>query len=110
MQQSLDELLEENLSKQPNSLLNNINTNTTNPTTIVNQNDFLTEEELLKKTLELSKKENKNNNFGFSGNKEEESIQFIIEQGYTMEEAVMAISAVGYDPELMLKFLYSHNI
>ena len=37
------------------------------------------------------------------------SIQFVIEMGFSFDDAVMAMSAVGDDPELMLQYIYSVN-
>lgn len=37
------------------------------------------------------------------------SIQFILEMGFTLEEAILAYSAMGEDPDLMLQYLYSLN-
>jgi hypothetical protein len=37
------------------------------------------------------------------------SIKFILEMGFTLEEAVIAYSAVGDDPDHMLQYLYSFN-
>lgn len=36
-----------------------------------------------------------------------ETINFVVEMGFTLEEATLALSAVGPDPELMLQYLYS---
>ena len=63
------------------------------------------ENELLQKTLEKSKEDHKNEQI-LGGNY---SIQFIIDMGFTTEEAIMAYSAVGDDPDLMLQYLYSLN-
>jgi thiamine pyrophosphokinase len=57
-----------------------------------------TEQEILKSVLEMSKKEIPNI---------DQAIQFIIEMGFTEEEAVLAYSAVGGDPDHMLQYLYS---
>jgi len=108
---SLDEVLEQNLTKKPNSLIeansNKTNSEIKNNEDInINKNDFLTEEELLKKVLEDSKKENKN---AFTPNKQEDSIQFILEQGFTYEEAIMAYS-YSSDPVVMMEYLYSLNM
>jgi len=64
------------------------------------------ENEILKKTLVQSKQEHKNET-NLSANY---GVQFIIDMGFTMEEAIMAFSAVGDDPDLMLQYLYSLNI
>ena len=37
----------------------------------------------------------------------ENSINFVVEMGFTVEEATIAYTAVGSDPELMLQYLYS---
>ena len=64
-----------------------------------------TEQEILNSVLELSKKETTiENTHNFNNHP---SIQFIVEMGFTIEEAVLAYSAVGEDPELMLQYLYS---
>ncbi len=65
------------------------------------------ENDILLQTLEISKKEQQRDGNNLAGNY---SIKFIIDMGFTMEEAIMAFSAVGDDPDLMLQFLYSLNI
>ena len=65
------------------------------------------ENEILEKILEKSKLEIKKENTHQNANY---SVQFIIDMGFTMEEAVMAYSAFGNDPDLMLQYLYSLNI
>ena len=65
------------------------------------------ENDLLKKTLENSKAENQIDRANINGNY---SVKFIIDMGFTLEEAIMAYSAVGDDPDLMLQYLYSLNI
>jgi len=65
------------------------------------------ENDILMQTLEISKKEQQRDGNNLAGNY---SIKFIIDMGFTMEEAIMAFSAVGDDPDLMLQFLYSLNI
>ena len=62
---------------------------------------------MLKKTLENSKAENQIDRGNINGNY---SVKFIIDMGFTLEEAIMAYSAVGDDPDLMLQYLYSLNI
>ena len=64
------------------------------------------ENDLLEKTLEKSKQDHKNEQ-NLGGNY---SVQFIIDMGFTTEEAIMAYSAVGDDPDLMLQYLYSLNL
>ncbi len=58
-----------------------------------------TEQEMLKSAIELSKKETESNL--------DQNIQFIIDMGFSEEEAVLAYSAVGDDPDHMLQYLYS---
>jgi hypothetical protein len=76
--------------------------------------DFATENELFNSVLELSKKEAQNNKY-LSSKKEVDltihpSVLFIQEMGFTLEEAILAYSAVGEDPEHMLQYLYSLNM
>jgi uncharacterized UBP type Zn finger protein len=61
---------------------------------------------LVKQAIELSIKDSAIDN----ENKHNQSIQFIVDMGFTLEEAVLAYSAVGEDPELMLQYLYSLNL
>jgi len=74
---------------------------------------MMTEEELFKSVIEISKKDtNIDNRFINNQSNEQKispSVQFIIDMGFTFEEAIMALSAVGDDPEIMLNFLYSVN-
>jgi hypothetical protein len=114
----LDIILEERLTtsssyiSQPNSLPNS------NFNEAIQQSDnFATEEDLLKSVLEMSKKEIPKIIYdNISPNKSEQdmtthpSIMFILEMGFTMEEAILAYSAVGEDPDLMLQYLYSLNM
>ena len=51
-------------------------------------------------------KDSQNDN-NYNNNIFENSINFIIESGFTQEEAIMAYSVVGSDPDLMLQYLYS---
>ena len=80
----------------------------------------MTEEELLKSVMEMSKKENEENiikeeknitniNENFNLNDFSPSIQYILEMGFTFDDAVLAMSVVGDNPELMLQYIYSQN-
>lgn len=62
-------------------------------------NDFIDKE----KDKHLYPYENIINDNSTSGN----SINFVVEMGFTVEEATIAFTAVGSDPELMLQYLYS---
>jgi hypothetical protein len=84
------------------------------------------EEEILNSVIEMSKAEknihnthdihdihdiddnlNSKNEFDLTNHP---SIRFIIDMGFTLEEAVIAYTAVGEDPDLMLQYLYSLNM
>jgi len=83
----------------------------------------MTEEDLLKSVIEISKNENKENENKFqeigcnlntnydndNNNDISPSIKFIIEMGFSIDDAILAMSAVGDDPELMLQYIYSVN-
>lgn len=56
-------------------------------------------QEILNNAISESKMSHKND--------DNETINFVIEMGFTLEEATLALSAVGPDPELMLQYLYS---
>ena len=108
--QDTDSIIEERLieiSRKRNEVLDK---NKNDLQSAISQSEkLMTEEEILNSVLEISKKEiinidNKNNSNTLSP-----SIQFIIEMGFTTEEAIMAISAVGDDPELMLQYLFTLN-
>lgn len=100
---------------------------------VINQTEAnYQEDELLKSVLEESRKEyndiNYNNdseyrNYNFNNDvyyindsssnnkpsKDRESVNFILEMGFNIEEATIALTAVGNDPDLMLQYLYSMN-
>ncbi len=114
----LDKILEEKLSAtMPAKQEPNLNTNDTFQfSEALKQSDKnAVEDEILKSVLEISIKD-KNKTDDIHENKYEEniaeipSIKFVIEIGFTLEEAIMAYSAVGEDPDLMLQYLYSLNI
>jgi hypothetical protein len=103
----LDVILEEQLSNSNINQPGNINE-------VIKQSDnFATEEDILKSVLEMSKKEIPEASYSSPYEQDmtsHPSIQFILEMGYTMEEAILAYSAVGVDPDLMLQYLYSFNM
>lgn len=112
----IDSIIEERLkeiSKKRNEILDENKRNFENA--ITESEAFMTEEELLKSVMEISKKENKNKfedvvSDNINANNElSPSIKFIIEMGFSFDDAVMAMSAVGDDPELMLQYIYSAN-
>lgn len=114
------------ISKKRNEILDKNKHNL--QTAIAQSEELMTEDELIKSVLEMSKKEaNKNNIFvksnqnngkdsnNFNSQNDQQqtispSVQFIIDMGFTFEEAIMALSVVGDDPELMLNYLYSVNL
>ncbi len=115
------------ISKKRNEILNKNKSNL--QTAIAQSEQQMTEDELLKQAIEMSRKEaniisnsniylENNENYKNNANSLEmrtdqqaisPSVQFIIEMGFTFEEAIMALSVVGEDPELMLNYLYSVN-
>lgn len=72
---------------------------------ILNQTDiYFQEEQILKSIIEESKKDT------YSQQRQDQnSVNMIIEMGFTLEEATLALSAVGNDADLMLQYLYSLN-
>jgi len=103
----LDMILEEKFNPKNFKLINEIIENH-EITQIVNDSETeykKNEEKLLKQTLEQSKNEYKaQQDLAVNYN-----IQFIVDMGFLLEDAVMAYSAVGDDPDLMLQYLYSLN-
>jgi hypothetical protein len=114
----LDKILEEKLSAtMPTKEETSVNTNDNlNFTEALKQSESsAVEDEILKSVLELSiqdkrKTADKNLNKNEENITEIPAIKFVIEIGFTLEEAIMAYSAVGDDPDLMLQYLYSLNI
>ncbi len=104
---NLDEVLEENLTTQPNKLIEWGKYTLHNPHPDVNPNDFKTEEEITNETLKKSKQENQE--LLDQVYTEQNVINLVIEQGFTTEDAVMAMSVVGKDPERILDYLYGQN-
>lgn len=100
------------ISKKRNDILDK---NRNNLESAINQSEqMMTEEELIQSVLEMSKNENNISNTKYlyntsNNNSVLPSIQFIVDMGFTSEEAIMALSAVGEDPELMLQYLFSLN-
>jgi OTU domain-containing protein 5 len=74
--------------------------------TIKQSDDLAVENDLIKQAIEMSIKETATD----TETKQNQAIQFVVEMGFTLEEAVLAFSAVGGDPDLMLQYLYSLNI
>lgn len=69
------------------------------------------EEEIIKSALELSLNEqNKTNMFKEEKLEENSSVVFLLNMGFTIEEAIIAYSAVGSDVDLQLQYLYSLNL
>jgi len=100
-------LLEEKFNPKNFKLINEIIENH-EITQVVNDSEteyIKNEEKILKQTLEKSKNEYKDQqDLALNYN-----IQFIVDMGFLLEDAVMAYSAVGDDPDLMLQYLYSLN-
>jgi hypothetical protein len=73
--------------------------------TIKHSDDLAVENDLIKQAIEMSIKDTTNNEVNSN-----QSLQFVIDMGFTLEEAVLAFSAVGGDPDHMLQYLYSLNL
>jgi len=107
----LDMILEEKLATSPKNkeIISNINStnninNNNNYNEVIKQSEYYENDmDLLKSVMEESKKENKKE-YDLSIHP---SILFVLDMGFTTEEAILAYSAVGEDPELMLQYLYS---
>jgi uncharacterized UBP type Zn finger protein len=100
------------ISKKRNEILDNNKNNL--QTAISHSEQLITEEELLNSVIEMSKKEaniNSTNSIKVHNDQQaiSPSVRFIIDMGFTFEDAIMALSVVGDDPELMLDYLYSVN-
>ena len=61
------------------------------------------ESEMIDKALKMSKTE-----VNYEGDFQQ-TINFVVEMGFTIEEATLAYSVVGDDAEKMLQYLYSLN-
>jgi len=114
----LDKILEEKLSatmatKEETPVITNDNVNLNEA--LKQSESSAVEDEILKSVIELSIQD-KRKTADINVNKNEEkiteipAIKFVIEIGFTLEEAIMAYSAVGDDPDLMLQYLYSLNM
>jgi hypothetical protein len=103
----IDTLLEENLNKSDDNTKNEKKIEE-----VIKQTEITDiEDEFMKLAIINSKKDTK------IPDKPDEmdltthpSILFLIDSGFTIEEAVTAYSAVGEDPDLMLQYLYSLNL
>ena len=105
----MDKILEEKLST---GTADKEEKNDKNIDEVLSQSEaHAVDEEILKSVLELSINEKTNslsNQRGSYGNVTEiPSVKFIIDMGFTLEEAIIAYSAVVEDPDLMLQYLYS---
>lgn len=113
----LDIILEERFTNDSSNCSENLSQPNSNFSEIIKQSEnFATEQDLLNSVLEMSKKEipktYEYNNSNISGQDltTHPSILFIIEMGFTTEEAILAYSAVGEDPDIMLQYLYSLSL
>jgi hypothetical protein len=73
--------------------------------TMKQSDDLAVENDLIKQAIEMSIKESTE-----TESNRNQSIQFVMDMGFTLEEAVLAFSAVGGDPDHMLQYLYSLNL
>ena len=90
----LDRFLEENLSNNKEGLIID--------EALKSSEYFANEQDILNSVIEQSKRESADTDLT-----SHPSIRFIIEMGFTIEEAILAYSAVGEDPDHMLQYLYS---
>jgi hypothetical protein len=97
----LDQLLADNFSSKEGDNLHEI---------LQRSEDYATDQDILNSVIEQSKYESsmgKKENYNQSDLTTHPSVKFILEMGFTLEEAILAYSAVGDDPDLMLQYLYS---
>ena len=111
----MDKILEDKLSSNTAAKEDFNEKNDKNINEVLSQSEtHAVDDEILKSVIELSIKEKNNSESNqrenYNNITEIPSVKFIFEMGFTLEEAIIAYSAVGEDPDLMLQYLYSLNM